>query len=134
MVCMRGTAYLGKGIKQHEPTGNLSCEYIFIAPSSPPENLNVTSVSSTSIRLSWTPPPAAVQNGIITEYRINVTEVDTGRLLFYTSFTTSFVVQGLHPYYMYECRVSAYTVAVGPLSDPEVIQTPEDSKEKLHTP
>ena len=88
----------------------------------------VTANSSTSIWLSWTPPPPATRNGIITEYRINVTELDTGRVMLLTTFATSFVVQALHPYYNYECTVSAHTVATGPYSFPVTIQTPEDSK------
>ena len=42
--------------------------------------------------------------------------------------STSLVVQGLHPHYMYECSVSANTIATGPYSDTVLIQTPEDSK------
>lgn len=78
--------------------------------------------------LSWTPPPPADRNGIITEYRINLTELDTGRQQLLSSVTTTFVVQSLHPYYMYEFTVSAHTVDTGPFSDSEVVQTPEDSK------
>ena len=70
----------------------------------------------------------ASRNGIVTEYRINVTEVDTGRVSLLTSFTTSFVVQSLHPYYTYLFTVSAHTVATGPFSNSVRIRTPEDRK------
>ncbi len=101
---------------------------ILIAPSSPPQNVSGSPVSSTSVRLSWDAPPLASRNGIITEYRVNVTEVDTGRVSILTSFTTSFVAQSLHPYYTYLFTVSAHTVATGPYSTSVMIRTPEDSK------
>ena len=44
----------------------------------------------------------------------------------FTSFTTAFTVQSLHPYYFYECSVGAHTVSTGPYSTPFIIQTPED--------
>lgn len=107
-----------------------------IAPSSAPENVSVTAVSSTSIQINWTPPPPANRNGIIAEYRINVIEVDTGRQQDHVSFATSFVVQSLHPYYTYRFSVSAHTVETGPYSVVETFQTPEDSKYvvSMHTP
>ena len=99
-----------------------------VAPSSPPENLTVSVISSTSIGLTWTPPLLLARNGIITEYHINVTELDTGSSQILTSFTTSLVAQMLHPYYTYDFSVSAHTVATGPYSDSEIIQTPEDGE------
>lgn len=103
------------------------------APSSSPENINVSVISSTSVGLSWSPPPLPDRNGIITEYKINVTELDTGRVQVLISFTTTFTVQRLHPYYTYEFALSAHTVATGPYSDSEIIQTPEDGKETYCT-
>ena len=71
-------------------------------------------MTSRSISLSWSPP--SVSNGVIQEYRVNVTEVKTGMV--FTEIvmhpTTSVTVQPLHPYYNYTCQVNAYTVEVGP--------------------
>ncbi len=99
-----------------------------IAPSNAPENVSVAVVSSTSIEVSWTAPPPAARNGIITEYRISVVEVDTGRQQDLVAFMTSFVVQPLHPHYTYHFSVSAHTVQTGPFSAVEVLQTPEDGE------
>ena len=66
------------------------------------------------------------QNGIIREYRINVTEVETGRVLVFNSTSTTLTLSSLHPYYTYQCIVSAYTVAVGPYTDIFTVVTPED--------
>lgn len=98
------------------------------APSSAPGDVSITGVSSTSIQISWTPPPPANRNGIITEYRISVVEVDTGTQQDHVSPTTSFIVQSLHPSYTYHFSVSAHTVETGPYSAIEILQIPEDSK------
>ena len=102
--------------------------YFFVAPDSSPENLTVTSLSSSSISLAWSPPSLDSHNGIIREYRINVTEVQTGSVYVFTTSTTAIVVPSLHPYYDYRCAVSAYTVDIGPYSEVLVITTPEDGQ------
>ena len=62
--------------------------------------------------MSWSPP--SLLNGFIQEYRVNVTEVETGIVFIVMPTTTSVTVLALHPYYNYTCYVSAYTVEVGP--------------------
>lgn len=101
---------------------------MYVAPGSSPQDVALSPISSTSIRVSWSPPPIELQNGEITLYRINLTEVDTGNNFTYTTQTTSLSIQFLHPYYIYKCIVSAYTVAESPYSVEVTIQTPEDGK------
>ena len=84
------------------------------APSSAPDNLTVTALSPNSISLNWSPPPPQSQNGVIREYRINVTEIETGTEFNLTTTANSITVSFLHPYYTYECAISAYTIATGP--------------------
>ena len=96
------------------------------APSSFPQNVSIMLLSPTSLFISWSPPPLDTQNGIITEYRVNITELETGNEISFISFTTSISVQFLHPYYTYFCIVSAVTIAEGPPSEAVVITTPED--------
>ena len=98
----------------------------FSAPSAPPEELVVPTVSSTSFVLSWSPPPTSQQNGIIREYTVNITELQTGISIILNSTSTSVSVLSLHPYYTYECVVSAYTVGSGPYSEVFTITTSED--------
>ena len=93
-------------------------------------------MNSRAISLSWSPPPASGTNGVIREYRINVTEVETQRVFTLTSTTTSIAIQSLHPYYTYSCVVSAYTVGYGPYTTVFNITTPEDGECELpmHNP
>ena len=89
-------------------------------------NLTITPINSTSISLSWFPPPVIDRNGLIREYRINVTEVDTGNGFQLVSLTTLLAMPSLHPDYTYQCTVSAYTVAIGPFSEVVSAKTLED--------
>ena len=103
----------------------------FPAPSAPPEDLITANVSLTSFVLSWSPPPTSQQNGIIREYTVNITEVKTASLTVLSSTTVSLLVHHLHPYYTYECVVSAYTVDNGPYSEVLTVTTSEDGTSHL---
>ena len=64
---------------------------------------------------------------MIREYRINVTEVETGVL---RQFTTpadvrELVVGDLHPYYFYRSTIVAFTIEVGPYSTAINVRTQE---------
>ena len=100
----------------------------FSAPSAPPEELAAASVGSTSFVLSWSPPPISQQNGVIREYTVNITEIQTGIFIILNSTSTSVSVLSLHPYYTYECTVSAYTVGIGPYSEVFTVITSEDGR------
>jgi len=78
--------------------------------------------------LSWSPPPEEHHNGVVRSYRVNVTEVETGRKLRYSTESTEIVIRNLHPYYLYECRVAAVAVVCGPFSTPVQVRTEEDGK------
>ena len=86
-------------------------------------------MSSTIITLFWDPPPADEQNGIITQYRINITEVETGRTFSLFSATTSVNVTSLHPYYTYNCAIAAVTsIGAGPYTSVITVVTLQDGK------
>ena len=105
--------------------GNGDVSLLNIAPSSAPQILTVIALSPYIIFLDWSPPPPHSQNGVIREYRVNVTEVKTGMEFHFTTTATAIFVPFLHPYYTYECVISAYTVATGPNAEVTVM-TPED--------
>ena len=50
------------------------------APSAPPRNVDVHAKSSTSIEVSWSPPPDDDQNGIIIGYQLWVNSSTDPRL------------------------------------------------------
>jgi len=59
--------------------------HLIPAPTSPPQNLASTAVGPDSISLAWLPPLMANRNGIIREYRINITEMETERELYFST-------------------------------------------------
>ena len=81
-----------------------------------------------SVNLSWSAPLVADTNGIIREYHVNLVEVDTAQLLTYTTTNLFITIQSLHPFYTYNCSVSAFTVDTGPFSNEAVISLPQDGK------
>ena len=84
-------------------------------------------MSSTIITLFWDPPPADARNGIITRYRINITEVETERPILRFSSTTSVNVTSLHPYYTYNCAIAAETIiGAGPYTSVITVVTLQD--------
>ena len=98
-----------------------------LAPSAPPQGFSGFNQSSTSISLSWSPPPAIDINGAIQYYTVEVNEVWTGRsFTFHTS--TNITIRALHPYYVYRCQVAAYTVALGPFANNLWIVTGEEGR------
>ena len=95
------------------------------APSSPPIGVAGMALSSSSIFISWQLPPIEQQNGIIREYHINVTEVETGDEFSLVSYYLNAIVGSLHPYYRYNITITAVTIAPGPPSPSFVVQTNE---------
>lgn len=73
--------------------------HLIPAPTSPPQNLASTAVGPDSISLAWLPPLMANRNGIIREYRMNITEMETERELYFSTAATSITLPLLHPHY-----------------------------------
>ena len=44
--------------------------FLFSVPSAAPRNVVITSVNATFIRISWSPPEAEKQNGLIISYEV----------------------------------------------------------------
>ena len=91
-------------------------KHVYTAPTHVPQNITEVILGPTSFRLMWEPPPPEHHNGEIREYLINVTEVETGNRLQYTTEDTVITITDLHPYYRYICTVTAVTVSEGPYS------------------
>ena len=88
--------------------------------------VSISMITSTSFYLSWNDLPPEYQNGLIRYYLVNITELDTRTVFTYTTTTTDFTAQFLHPYYYYMYSVSAVTISPGPYSDFQRIRTEID--------
>ena len=100
----------------------------FLAPTGPPLNPYGVTLSTTLISLRWSPPEPIHINGIIDHYVVMVLEVYSNQTFVLVTKDTSIHVGPLHPYYLYECTVAAYTVDLGPFSSPVSVQAGETRK------
>ena len=88
--------------------------------------MTVITLNSTSLRASWSPPPTAERNGILTSYSLTVIaanqELDTTERNLEVSAESSLSVElsGLDEYTLYSIVLSAAT-SVG--SGPETVVT-----------
>ena len=105
--------------------------FFLIVPTSAPRHPSGYAISSSSIYLTWDPPPLLERHGIIREYQINLTERETGTLTTYTTSSTFIEVSLLHPFYNYSWVVTAITIGEGPYTASSAVMTLEDGKLRL---
>ena len=87
--------------------------------------MNVTGEfnDSTSINISWSPPPFSDQNGNIVAYDITYQRTDGsggGEVMTSDQFVT---ISNLAPFTNYSVMVAAFTIARGPFSEQIIVQT-----------
>uniref|UniRef100_A0A8C0FB40 Receptor-type tyrosine-protein phosphatase F n=1 Tax=Bubo bubo TaxID=30461 RepID=A0A8C0FB40_BUBBB len=96
-------------------------------PSAPPQEVECVSTSSTTIRVSWVPPPAQSRNGVITQYSIAYQAVegdDNTKHVVDGIGREHSIIGGLLPETTYSVTVAAYTTkGDGARSKPKVITT-----------
>ena len=71
-------------------------------------------------------------NGEIEYYVVEVEEVHTGQMWIFHAVETHINVGPLHPYYVYRCRVAAFTVGLGPFSGYFDVYSGESGKYSEH--
>ncbi|XP_015491637.1 receptor-type tyrosine-protein phosphatase F isoform X12 [Parus major] len=101
-------------------------------PSAPPQEVECVSTSSTTIRVSWVPPPAQSRNGVITQYSIayQAVEGDDNTKHVVDGIGrehSSWEIKDLEKWTEYKVWVRAHTdVGPGPESVPVHVRTDED--------
>ncbi|XP_054115222.1 receptor-type tyrosine-protein phosphatase F isoform X21 [Callithrix jacchus] len=101
-------------------------------PSAPPQKVTCVSTGSTTVRVSWVPPPADSRNGVITQYSVAYVAVDgedRGRHVVegISREHSSWDLVGLEKWTEYRVWVRAHTdVGPGPESSPVLVRTDED--------
>uniref|UniRef100_A0A674MI55 protein-tyrosine-phosphatase n=1 Tax=Takifugu rubripes TaxID=31033 RepID=A0A674MI55_TAKRU len=118
-------------------TNEISQKTFQAKPSAPPQDIKCSSTSSTTLRVSWRPPPLESQNGALAGYRVHYQVLgpsDGGSVDqdFLQEASTSaseeqVVLQRLEKWTQYRVSVSASTVVgPGPESEPLICRTDED--------
>lgn len=101
-------------------------DYVLV-PSGSPQTFTASATTTRSALVSWNPPRIDEQNGIIINYLINVTLVESGHTFQLSSTTTSLTVSSLLPYRTYVCIIAAVTsIGIGPYSNQFRLTTPQD--------
>lgn len=106
-------------------------------PSAPPQDIKCSSTSSTTLRVSWRPPPSESQNGALVGYRVHYQVVgpseggsvdeDFPQEAATSAGEEQMVLQRLEKWTQYRVSVSASTVVgPGPESEPLICRTDED--------
>ncbi|XP_043909993.1 receptor-type tyrosine-protein phosphatase S-like isoform X4 [Protopterus annectens] len=101
-------------------------------PSAPPQDVKCTSSSSTTIMVSWRPPPAENQNGVLVGYSVRYRPLQgEDRLLQEVKDippqTNQILLENLQKWTEYQVTAMAHTqVGPGPESLPIVVRTDED--------
>ena len=107
----------------------MSC-YNSTVPSSPPQNVMVTSVNPASLMVSWQPPPMIDLNGPIISHVIQYTRVGSSDMMSVNvNSGTTYTISGLVAYIDYSVTVAARTVnGTGPFSSAVVQRSGEDGE------
>ena len=109
----------------------MSCYYSTV-PSSPPQNVMVTSVNPASLRVSWQLPSTINYNGPISGHVIRYTEGGTSNMRNVNS-TTIHTISGLIAFVDYSVTVAAVNVnGTGNFSNPVVQRSGEDSESNIY--
>lgn len=106
-------------------------------PSAPPQEIKCSSTSSTTLLVSWHPPPLTSQNGVLAGYRVRYQVVgppesggddgETPEEPTVPATEEQVLLQRLEKWTQYHITVSAFTViGPGPESEPLTCRTDED--------
>lgn len=79
--------------------------------------------------MTWEPPNREQQNGILRHYLVTLNSVIGMVMRNVSSIQHAISISGLHPHTLYDCRVQAETVGVGPASSALQVNTPQDGEE-----
>ncbi|XP_023247283.1 roundabout homolog 1-like, partial [Copidosoma floridanum] len=94
-------------------------------PSSPPQDVHVGMINSTSAFVRWSPPPKNNHNGQLVGYKIQIKSNNSNKILGQMSLntsTTSVIINSLVSGGLYTARVAGLTsIGPGPFSNPTIL-------------
>ena len=100
----------------------------FSAPSTPPDNIQVTALSPVSVAVSWDPPAQHSRNGFLHHYSLLIAAQVPWlhyQQRFEVNDSTQLNVTGLSPFVTYHIQINAHTVLAGPFSSEYSVTTLE---------
>lgn len=121
------------------PPPPLPLSQTWAEPSAPPQDIKCSSSSSTTLLVSWHPPPAESQNGALAGYIVRYAVVGAGAEVYtepveepaVSPSSNQIQLQRLEKWTLYRVTVAASTsVGSGPESEPLLCRTDEDGNLK----
>ncbi|XP_071342873.1 protein tyrosine phosphatase receptor type Fa isoform X3 [Trachinotus anak] len=128
MLSLAARSEMGLGVF----TQAIECRTAQSTPSAPPQEIHLSSLSSTSIRVSWVAPPTDSCHGEIVRYSLAYQaltgeDMERHQLSGIGAEVTSYVLDDLEKWTEYMVWVRAHTdIGPGPESPPARIRTKED--------
>lgn len=101
-------------------------------PEAPPRSIHAEAEDSSSIRVTWDPPPVEQQNGHIAYYKLYYAEAsrpdsEAVEMMLKSPASTEFLLEELKKWTQYRIWLLAgTTVGDGPRSEPITVRTQED--------
>ncbi len=62
-------------------------------------------------------------------YSVHLDDLTTNTSFDLTTNVTRITISNIQPFFTYNCTVAAFTVGLGPISNPVVVTLPQDGKE-----
>ena len=92
-------------------------------------HVNHSTPNPITLTLTWSPPDPSYRNGVLRGYMVVITELETSRTQQFSTSAPPLSIPSLHPFYTYNCTVSAYTVGLpGPYSPPYLVRMPQSGE------
>ncbi|XP_016897859.1 receptor-type tyrosine-protein phosphatase S isoform X3 [Cynoglossus semilaevis] len=118
-------------------TNDVSQKTLQAKPSAPPQDIKCTSTSSTTLLVSWQPPPLRSQNGALAGYKVHyqvvspteggADDMEATEEPAVSTTVEHVQLERLEKWTQYRVTVSAFTViGPGPESEPLICRTDED--------
>ena len=91
-------------------------ETTYLVPTGPATRLQSSAINSTTIQLSWQPPPSDELNGVLKLYTVTLIEIPSGIMMTYNTTSSDIRIGSLVPCSSYTWGVIPFTVGYGPVS------------------
>ncbi|XP_059613953.1 neogenin [Phlebotomus argentipes] len=118
-----------------DPSNEIKVKTYSSTPSEPPHNVSLEATSSTSVTISWEPPPEDKRNGQITGYKIRYRKMKKLQVETTPGNVRHYELKNLERHSAYQVKISAMTVnGSGPFTEWMHVQTFENDLDETQTP
>uniref|UniRef100_A0A1L8DK65 Putative axon guidance receptor dscam n=1 Tax=Nyssomyia neivai TaxID=330878 RepID=A0A1L8DK65_9DIPT len=118
-----------------DPSNEIKVKTYSSTPSEPPHNVSLEATSSTSVTISWEPPPEDKRNGQITGYKIRYRKMKKLQVETTPGNVRHYELRNLEKNSAYQIKIAAMTVnGSGPFTEWMHAQTFENDLDETKTP